>query len=82
MGLALLSQKRQCLGDKILMKLKYTAVSRIRINHQRAVGQAFGEVIRIDGRNHAVTLAIGDEYGLFDHLKVGRCLAAPRFEGA
>ena len=48
------------------MELKHAAMSCIRIDDELAVGQPFCQVVGIGRWYHAVMVAIGNKYRLFD----------------
>lgn len=76
----LLCEEGKSLGHKVLVILEYRPVTRIGVNDQLAVGQAFGQVVGIAGGYHPVVITVCHKRRLLDHRQIDRWFFAPSLE--
>ena len=77
----LTSQKLERGGYEVGIKLKYAAMTGVRVDDQLAVGEPACKITRVLDRNHQVVFSIGDKHRLLDDREIGGCFLAPGAQG-
>ncbi|RMN56902.1 hypothetical protein ALQ58_200154 [Pseudomonas syringae pv. apii] len=77
----LTSEKRERGGYEVGIKLKYAAMTGIRVGDQFAVGEPACKITRVFDWHHQVVFSIGDKHRLLDDREIGGCFLAPGAQG-